>query len=82
MDEKVPPSFWLKYAKATQFLNSKSEATPLSNFSPGALKKFVREIAPKYHHVSKEVFRLQVNHKKLTTEKANRVDHRIDHTCD
>ena len=74
---EVKPGFWVRYAKAMKFMDANADVKTLSNFSPGALQKMFKIMAPNYAKISKEVFKHQKNSKKLSIEDANKDDRRI-----
>ena len=75
---EITRSFWSKYTKVVRSMDKRSDITPLSTFSPGALQRvWESAIAHKCVKLSKEVFNLNSHKKKLGTSKANMLDARI-----
>lgn len=78
MKREINHSFWLKYAKSMRVVDKGSNVTQLNSLSPGALQQMWEKIvAPNVVKLSKEVFILDREKKKLDTRRANQEKFKI-----
>ena len=78
MKREINNSFWLKYVKSMRVVDKGSNVTQLNSLSPGALQKMWEKIvAPNIVKLSKEVFILDREKKKLDTRRANQEKFKI-----
>ena len=70
---EIKRRFWFKYTKTMRMMDKKSEVTPLSNLSPGALQRlWENKVAPNCLKLTKEVYNLNKKKRKLDVVKANK----------
>ena len=70
---EIKRRFWFKYTKVMRTMDKKSEVTPLSNLSPGALQRmWENKIAPNWPKLTKEVYNLNKEKRTLDVVKANK----------